>query len=145
MRNLVFAIKKMRDHCVLERPMRRVDCWITPACEKMGPRSPRTLKCDSVSQGQRVGFGKRSRLKETRDQSVLHGAGRRSSSRTSAFNGCETLCLQLNKMSRAVTVSSASGTIVIRDAKIMFEPSSYDGTAATNKTWSSKWTTRRLT
>ena len=36
-------------------------------------------------------------------------------------------------MSRAVTVSSASGTIVIRDAKIMFEPSSYDGTATAKK------------
>ena len=36
-------------------------------------------------------------------------------------------------MSSAVTVSPASGTIVIRDAKIMFEPSSYDGTATTKK------------
>ena len=30
-------------------------------------------------------------------------------------------------------MSSASGTIVIRDAKIMFEPSSYDGAVTTKK------------
>ena len=36
-------------------------------------------------------------------------------------------------MSRVVTVSSASGTIVIRGVKVMFEPSSYDGTATTKK------------
>ena len=104
-----------------------------PACEKTGPGSPRTPQFGSFSQGQRVGFGKRNRLKEMRDQFVLHDAGRRPSSRTGAFNGCETWCLQQNKMSRAVTVPSASGTIVIRDAKIMFEPSSYDGTVTTKK------------